>query len=330
MARRSLRARANYPDPSRPRRAPHRARRGAPRGVREAARARDGSKRAARESGEAARPRRRGPLRPAAASSSAQRRPRVTAPRRPRVSAPRRPRVSCPTAFTRLPDGVARLRRGGSERRTRDRSQAGLGRPLAGRPAWISVPDRPECRLRRRPNSPAHVRGIRGRGAPPSRRAGNGLPIFRSRVVFDPTKERQAYSDNQFTCPGLPRVPSLPDRSEPPGSRSRTRLLFRSFPMRSSLVRRIVPSWLALALVWLVAAAQPVWSQTLTSDKEDYQPGETAVLTGSGFAPNEMVTMLVMHIDGSLSLGPAHDPWYVDADVNGNFMALWECLEDCR
>ncbi|HUR28444.1 MAG TPA: hypothetical protein VM509_09675, partial [Planctomycetota bacterium] len=98
----------------------------------------------------------------------------------------------------------------------------------------------------------------------------------------------------------------------------------------SSLARHFVPAWLSFAFVWLVAAAAPAWSQTLTTDKEDYQPGETCVFTGTGFAPGEMVTMLVMHVDGSASTGTAHDPWFVDADQDGNFMALWECLEDCR
>lgn len=69
---------------------------------------------------------------------------------------------------------------------------------------------------------------------------------------------------------------------------------------------------------------------TLTSDKTDYAPGTIAVLTGSGFVPHEIVTLLVVHADGSPSTGADHDPWVVAANRLGRFVTTWHvCEDDC-
>ncbi len=69
---------------------------------------------------------------------------------------------------------------------------------------------------------------------------------------------------------------------------------------------------------------------TLISDKDDYAPGTTATLTGSGFQAGEQVKMQVLHADGTPATGADHDPWYVTADANGNFVTTWHvCEDDC-
>ncbi|HEX6883860.1 MAG TPA: HYR domain-containing protein [Planctomycetota bacterium] len=69
---------------------------------------------------------------------------------------------------------------------------------------------------------------------------------------------------------------------------------------------------------------------TLTSDLPDYQPGDTAYLTGAGFAAGESVVLLVVHADGTPNSGADHDPWSVVADGNGGFVTTWHvCEDDC-
>jgi len=59
------------------------------------------------------------------------------------------------------------------------------------------------------------------------------------------------------------------------------------------------------------------------TDKANYFPGETAQITGSGFWPNEVVTIQIVHIDGTAEGGEGHEPFTVVADANGGFTAYW-------
>ncbi|HTK81861.1 MAG TPA: hypothetical protein VL633_06185, partial [Bacteroidota bacterium] len=75
------------------------------------------------------------------------------------------------------------------------------------------------------------------------------------------------------------------------------------------------------------AAFSATWASQakLTSDKSDYQPGETVILTGSGYLPGETVTLEVHHADGSAY----HSSWTVVADGSGGFTTSWVVLNDC-
>jgi predicted extracellular nuclease len=61
---------------------------------------------------------------------------------------------------------------------------------------------------------------------------------------------------------------------------------------------------------------------TIAPDKGDYQPGETAIISGRGFAPNEVVTLQVTHANGHTD-GSGHDPFYAGSDEAGNVTATW-------
>ena len=61
---------------------------------------------------------------------------------------------------------------------------------------------------------------------------------------------------------------------------------------------------------------------TVRTDKFDYQPGETAVITGGGFAPGENVTLQVVHANG-LDDGDGHLPFTTVADGSGNILTQW-------
>ena len=61
-------------------------------------------------------------------------------------------------------------------------------------------------------------------------------------------------------------------------------------------------------------AAQAVNGPTIQTDRSDYYPGQNVVITGSGWQPGEVVT-LVLHED------PTIDPdvtLYTNADASGN------------
>src|SRR5262245_28106502 len=76
--------------------------------------------------------------------------------------------------------------------------------------------------------------------------------------------------------------------------------------------------------------AAPAVAQSLQSDQPDYAPGSTAVLLGSGFAPNENVTLQVLHADGTPDTGQDHQPWIVAANEDGFVVTSWHvCEDDC-
>src|SRR5437762_1249131 len=64
---------------------------------------------------------------------------------------------------------------------------------------------------------------------------------------------------------------------------------------------------------------------TVQTDKLDYSPGETVLITGSGFEPGESIKLQVLHegVVGDNGTSDSHAPWYVNADENGNISAIW-------
>ncbi len=66
-------------------------------------------------------------------------------------------------------------------------------------------------------------------------------------------------------------------------------------------------------------------SATLLTDKLDYSPGETAVLSGSGFAAGEAVQLQVVHAPGTpgSNADAQNQPWQVAADATGSISTSW-------
>ena len=93
-----------------------------------------------------------------------------------------------------------------------------------------------------------------------------------------------------------------------------------------------VSSIVFLATLLLGGMAAMASAQWLTQDRPDYAPGETATLTGSGFAPGENVVLQVLHADDTpdSSAGADHEPWTVVADESGGLVTTWHvCEDDC-
>src|SRR4051794_31013785 len=68
-----------------------------------------------------------------------------------------------------------------------------------------------------------------------------------------------------------------------------------------------------------VQTAARMATATVVTDKLDYSPGQNALITGSGFAPNEQVRVQVLHTDGTPNTASEHEPWIVRADHSGAF-----------
>jgi len=98
----------------------------------------------------------------------------------------------------------------------------------------------------------------------------------------------------------------------------------------SRRVTRFVPLFLFALAVSALGVSHAAAQATLQSDKADYYPGETAVLTGTGFAPGEDVALQVRHNDATPDSGEAHASWSVVADESGSFTSDWVvCGDDC-
>jgi hypothetical protein len=78
---------------------------------------------------------------------------------------------------------------------------------------------------------------------------------------------------------------------------------------------------------------------SVQTDRNDYAPGEEVQISGAGFAPNEPITLLIVHItppgaaksagmETSLADHAGHTPWQVTTDANGNFASSWLVQED--
>src|SRR5690349_17264272 len=83
---------------------------------------------------------------------------------------------------------------------------------------------------------------------------------------------------------------------------------------------------ITISLLLSLAAVSFVQAQaTLTSDQQDYPPGSTVILTGSGFQSGETVKVQVLHYDinGDNDTSAAHQPWTVTANANGGFTTTW-------
>src|SRR5580765_1175177 len=65
----------------------------------------------------------------------------------------------------------------------------------------------------------------------------------------------------------------------------------------------------------------------ITTDKDDYSPGEIVHISGSGYNPNESVRLQIAYQpvltfgfmrSVSSDYASGHDPWFVTADESGN------------
>ncbi|MDE0918006.1 MAG: DUF11 domain-containing protein, partial [Flavobacteriales bacterium] len=103
---------------------------------------------------------------------------------------------------------------------------------------------------------------------------------------------------------------------------------FNNF-MDSLTVRSLFFFSFCMSITFLHAQGDAV--ATVTTDKPDYAPSETAYISAAGFQIGEAVEFLVLHIDGKPNTGNGHTPWTVtdggpndnDGQADGNIETSW-------
>ncbi len=103
---------------------------------------------------------------------------------------------------------------------------------------------------------------------------------------------------------------------------------FRLFQRKSELSLPIIILTIVVSLMIFFGSAacggvHPPISPVVTTDKGDYQPGQTAIITGSGFHPREPVRLQVVHTNPVEKPGAGHELWHVAADTSGRFSSRW-------
>ncbi|RYG23438.1 HYR domain-containing protein [bacterium] len=88
-------------------------------------------------------------------------------------------------------------------------------------------------------------------------------------------------------------------------------------------IRRWAAGSAFLAFCAIGASAILAAGPTVVTDKQDYSPGQTAYIAGSGFHPNETITLRVVHTNGVAEPGNGHEPFTVTTDANGEFHSQW-------
>ncbi len=80
----------------------------------------------------------------------------------------------------------------------------------------------------------------------------------------------------------------------------------------------------ALGNLVIILSTWGALGASVTTDKPDYQPGETVLISGNGFGSTDVVTVQVLHVGGTNdnNTSPAHQPWQISA-VNGKFDTSW-------
>jgi len=89
--------------------------------------------------------------------------------------------------------------------------------------------------------------------------------------------------------------------------------------------RKKIFSFTALLFFAFVLPGLAFSQATVATDKLDYPPGDTVLISGTGFSPMEEITLLVTHMDSGLVITDSviHEPWQVFADADGNFFSSW-------
>ena len=88
------------------------------------------------------------------------------------------------------------------------------------------------------------------------------------------------------------------------------------------ILRIVTFNLFAITFICLNAFTQ---TAKISTDKDDYAPGETVNISGSGFLAGETVVLQVLHLDenGDNESSAAHQPFEVIADASGNIYSTW-------
>ena len=79
---------------------------------------------------------------------------------------------------------------------------------------------------------------------------------------------------------------------------------------------------LLMGIFVLISIASNAQEVTITTDKDDYSPGEWVIITGSGWEANEFVVLSITHT-GDFIPDHTHEDWEIQADEKGDIYDKW-------
>lgn len=91
--------------------------------------------------------------------------------------------------------------------------------------------------------------------------------------------------------------------------------------------RLYINKLLLSAFCWLVAGIGAIGQSTVTTDKNDYFPGEYVIITGTGWQSDDSVRLNIAHLDPLPEPLHTHEAWYVIPDSLGNIYYKWYVME---
>src|SRR5262249_9748812 len=97
---------------------------------------------------------------------------------------------------------------------------------------------------------------------------------------------------------------------------------FTGVPMKP--VRRVL--FLSALLAYVVLRPTLVGTQStasISTDRATYVAGEVVTISGRDFAAGEVVTLQVIHADGTAESGMGHEPTTAIVGTDGTFQTTW-------
>src|SRR5512138_1208172 len=80
---------------------------------------------------------------------------------------------------------------------------------------------------------------------------------------------------------------------------------------------------LCIALLGTASSnAASLTATVIQTDTSDYAPGDSVIITGSGYWPNEYVSILIKNVYNP-GVGEINNSWTVRADSQGKFRTFW-------
>jgi len=96
----------------------------------------------------------------------------------------------------------------------------------------------------------------------------------------------------------------------------------------STLMRmRYITSMLLLLFFTGFCTIVRAQKATITTDKDDYWPGELVIITGTGWQNYDSVQLTMTHLDPLPDPYHAHAPWFVNPDADGKIYYKWFVLD---
>ena len=100
------------------------------------------------------------------------------------------------------------------------------------------------------------------------------------------------------------------------------KLLEQSGNLFHNQTAKLFLTFLFLFLPFLLKAQ----TVSITTDQDDYYPGEWVIITGTGWTPGDTVKLSITHIGDSIP-NHTHAPWTLVVDAAGNLSDEWYVAE---